>query len=286
MAQTEIDMKKLPILFALACILAPTLSAQEAAREIKWEKVPVQGELTGVTAPTATNVTEALGTLKGKTWTAPSGRKFRRGSTAAAAARLMLEAQPAMAKVKEVVGYCPRPMVEKKPESSLSNFLVDALMAKTAQLTGRKVDIGLMNFGGIRIDMPVGDVTVDDIMSMVPFRNHLVYVALKGSDVKRLFEDMAKGPIQVVGGVEVTVSKHRLIDLKVGGESVDDDKVYGLATIDFLLDGGDRIYAARNAVELIQTDVLIYDMVLERIRNLTAEGKVIEYHTDGRVKKI
>jgi 2',3'-cyclic-nucleotide 2'-phosphodiesterase (5'-nucleotidase family) len=274
-------MKRLFIVFALACILAPTLSAQE----IKWRKVPVQGELTGVTAPTATNVSEALGTVKCRTWTAPNGRKFRSGS-AVKAARLMLEAQPPMAKVKEVIGYCPKPMNEKKPESALSNFLVDALMAKTAALTGRKVDIGLMNFGGIRVDMPVGDVTVDDIMSMVPFRNHLVYVALKGSDVKRLFEDMARDHIQVVGGVEVTVSKHQLIDLKVGGESVDDDRLYGLATIDFLLDGGDRIFAARNAVEMIQTDVLIYDMVLEHIRNLTAEGKDIEYHTDGRVKKI
>ena len=274
-------MKRLFVALALACILAPTLSAQE----IRWKKVPVQGELTGVTAPTATNVPEALGSVKGKTYTAPSGRKFRGGATAAAA-RLMLDAQAPMAKVKEVVGYCPRPMNEKKPESSLSNFLVDALMAKTASLTGRKVDIGLMNFGGIRIDMPVGDVTVDDIMSMVPFRNHLVYVALKGSDVKRLFEDMARDHIQVVGGVEVTVGKHQIIDLKVGGEPVDDDKVYGLATIDFLLDGGDRIFAARNALELIQTDVLIYDMVLEHIRNLTSEGKPIEYHTDGRVKKI
>ncbi len=275
-------MKRTILLLSLACILGASLSAQE----IKWKKVPVRGELTGVAAPTATNVSEALGTLKGRTYIAPSLRRFRGCSTTAAAARLMLEAQPPMAKVKEVIGCCPGGMVEKKPESALSNFLVDALMAKTAELTGRKVDIGLMNFGGIRVDMPEGDVTVDDIMSMVPFRNHLCYVALKGSDVKYLFENLARGPMQVVGGVQLTVRKHQLVDLKVGGEPVDDERIYGLATIDFLLDGGDRIYAARNAVELVQTDMLIYDMVLEHIRNLTAEGKDIEYHTDGRVIKL
>ncbi len=275
-------MKRIILISALACLLCASLCAQE----IKWKKVPVRGELTGVAAPTATNVTQALGTLKGRTYIAPSGRRFRRGSTAAAAARLMLEAQPPMAKVKEVIGYCPGGMVEKKPESALSNFLVDALMSKTAELTGRKVDIGLMNFGGIRVDMPDGDITVDDIMSMVPFRNHLCYVALKGSDVKYLFENLARGSMQVVGGVQLTVRKHQLVDLKVGGEPVDDERIYGLATIDFLLDGGDRIFAARNAVELIQTDMLIYDMVLEHVRNLTAEGKNIEYYTDGRVKKI
>ncbi len=275
-------MKRIILISALACLLCASLCAQE----IKWKKVPVRGELTGVAAPTATNVTQALGTLKGRTYIAPSGRRFRRGSTAAAAARLMLEAQPPMAKVKEVIGYCPGGMVEKKPESALSNFLVDALMSKTAELTGRKVDIGLMNFGGIRVDMPDGDITVDDIMSMVPFRNHLCYVALKGSDVKYLFENLARGSMQVVGGVQLTVRKHQLVDLKVGGEPVDDERIYGLATIDFLLDGGDRIFAARNAVELIQTDMLIYDMVLEHVRNLTAEGENIEYYTDGRVKKI
>ena len=275
-------MKRIILIPALACLLCASLCAQE----IKWKKVPVRGELTGVAAPTATNVTQALGTLKGRTYIAPSGRRFRRGSTAAAAARLMLEAQPPMEKVKEVIGYCSGGMVEKKPESALSNFLVDALMSRTADLTGRKVDIGLMNFGGIRVDMPDGDITVDDIMSMVPFRNHLCYVALKGSDVKYLFENLARGSMQVVGGVQLTVRKHQLVDLKVGGEPVDDERIYGLATIDFLLDGGDRIFAARNALELIQTDMLIYDMVLEHVRNLTAEGKNIEYHTDGRVKKI
>ncbi len=281
MAQTELNMKRIPAVFALAFLLCASLCAQE----IKWKKVPVRGELTGVAAPTATNVAEALGTMKGRTYIAPGGKRFRGGATAAAA-RLMLDAQQPMAKVKEVIGYCPQGMVEKKPESTLSNFLVDALMAKAAELTGRKVDIGLMNFGGIRVDMPQGDVTVDDIMSMVPFRNHLCYVALKGSDVKQLFEDLSRGSMQVVGGVQLTVHKHQMVDLKVGGEPVDDERIYGLATIDFLLDGGDRIFAARNALELIQTDMLIYDVILEHVRSLTAEGKNIEYHTDGRVKKI
>ena len=56
------------------------------------------------------------------------------------------------------------------PESALSNWFVDILMAKVEKLSGKKVDIGIANFGGIRVDMPQGDIILDDMLSMFPFK--------------------------------------------------------------------------------------------------------------------
>ena len=65
---------------------------------------------------------------------------------------------------------------------------------------------------------------------------------------------------------------------------LDDDKVYGLATISFLLEGGDNLSLAENALSVtVYEDVPIIDAVLEHIKAETEAGRPIEYKTDGRV---
>jgi hypothetical protein len=62
----------------------------------------------------------------------------------------------------------------------------------------------------------------------------------------------------------------------IGGRPVEDDKLYSVATISFLLHGGDGLSLADNAVNIINYDVMIMDAVLERIYALSAEGKSIK----------
>ena len=90
------------------------LCAQE--RTITWTTDPVDGHRTGVVASNASNVEEAMGTVKGCTYYAPNGRKFRKG-TVKNVARIMLDAQPAMAKVKTVIGHSTREMVRTYPSA-------------------------------------------------------------------------------------------------------------------------------------------------------------------------
>lgn len=271
-------MKKLIVAALLACLMLQGADAFS----FKWKKVPMDGSRTGVTIANTDNVPEAMGTFEGKTYVAPNGARFKKGSTSKVA-RLMIDAQPTMAVVKERVGFAPEEMIKKRPESELSNMIVDVLMAATAEATGKKVDIGVTNFGGIRVDMPQGEVIEDDVMSMLPFKNYLCYLELKGSDVRYLFEQFAQNRVEVVGGVKCVIKDHSLESLLIGGEPLDDNKVYGVATIDFLLDGGDDVVMSRNAMNFIQTDIKIYDAFDAYLKKLTAEGKPIQYQKDGRV---
>ena len=266
----------------LAAATALMLSVQLSAQDFSWTAVPMDGHLTGTSVPNPENVDKALGSVKGKIYYAPNGRKLK-GSVAATAA-LMIAAQPDMAAVKEYLGNAPHTLVRRHPESEISNLVVDRIMAKTEEVTGRRVDVGLTNFGGLRCDIPEGDVLVEDVMSLLPFYNYLSYVSLKGKDLRAIFEQFTTTGIQVVGGVELVYRDNALESALIGGEPIDDEKTYGLATIDFLLDGGDHIYAAKNAQELILTEVLVRDSLIPYLRQLTAEGKPIEYKTDGRVK--
>lgn len=273
-------MKKLSLflIFVPLCILAGCKSG------ITWEKYRMDGHRTGVTAPTASNVHEALGAIaEDGSYTAPNGKVFTDGSTPAVAL-LLIGAQPEMARVKEVVARSTRFMSKHMPESELSNFVVDIVREETARITGLHTEVGICNFGGIRVDMPEGDVLLDDLMSMFPFKNNLIWVELSGSALMRLMNEIAENGPQCVSGVHMVIRDHKLENVEVGGKPIDPKKKYGVASIDFLLDGGDNIHVGQGASRLVETGVLIGDAIISHIRRMTAEGKPIEYTTDGRVE--
>lgn len=261
---------------------AGLLCAQEY--DFSWSRAAVSGERTGVKYADADNVDKAMGKVEGCRYIAPSGKIFRKGATRKVA-KIMIDAQASMADVKSVIGWSPRVMKAHSPESDLSDWLVDALMSFCENKTGKKVDVGFMNFGGIRVDMPEGNILQDDIMSMFPFKNNVCYLELYGRDIRAILEQMASERWQVVGGVRcVSRRDGTLLSAEVGGESLDDDKIYGVMTISFLLGGGDGYSIARNAVKVEILDEYVMDVMLPYVKALAAEGKPVEYKADGRVK--
>ena len=272
-------MKKLIFIVALA------LAAVSAkAQDFEWKAVQMDGSRAGCISPSKDNVPDALGSFSGRKYVAPNGKTFRARSTVGKVAKIVIDAQPAMSRVKDVIGYSTEAMTVDYPESALSDWFVDLLMARTEKLAGKKVDIGIVNFGGIRIDMPEGDIILDDMLSMFPFKNQLVYVEHSGRQIRKILEEMASGRFQVLGGVRVVAEGGKLVSAEIGGEPIDDDKVYGLATISFLLGGGDGLTLESNALSLtVFEDEDIIDAVLEYVNGETAAGRPIEYKTDGRV---
>lgn len=272
-------MKRL-ILIIFTLQLASVLDAQQYS----WEHVQMDGSRTGCVSPSKDNVAEALGVFKGGRYIAPDGSVHKRNSATARTARVVMAAQPKMARVKDVIGYSPEVMCAEHPESALSNWFVDILMEKTEALAGKKVDVGIVNYGGIRIDMPKGDIILDDMLSMFPFKNQLVYVEQTGKQIRNVLEAMAARRFQVLGGVRVVAQDGKLISAEIDGEPIDDDKVYGLATISFLLGGGDGLSLDHNAVSVtVFDDVDVIDAILEHVYAETKAGRPITYKADGRV---
>lgn len=254
------------------------------AQDYTWEAVQMDGDMTGCISPSKDNVPEALGTFKGGKYVAPDGKVYKRRSIVAKTARTVMDAQPKMARVKDVIGYSSQAMTTAYPESALSNWFIDILIRKTEELSGKKVHIGITNFGGIRVDMPQGDIILDDMLSMFPFKNYLAYVEHTGKEIRAVLESMAEGRFQILGGVKVVADGGKLVSVEIDGEPLDDEKVYGMATISFLLNGGDGLALQNNALSVtVFEDVPIIDAVLEHVAAETAAGRPIEYSTDGRV---
>ena len=278
MAKTEIIMKRILIIVA-ALSLAFGLSAQEYS----WKAVPMDGSRAGCRYATPEDQDESIGKIEKGAYIAPSGKKFKKNSDVAKVAEILLAAQPTMAAKKEVIGYSDHEITEGRPESELSNMIIDLIMAEVQEVTGKPVHMGVLNFGGIRADLPAGNILMDDVESMLPFINYLVYVEHKGSQIRSILESMAPRRFQVLGGVKVVVENNAIASIEIGGEPLDDEKIYGVATISFLLNGGDGLHLADNALVVEKLDAIVNQPVLKHIRKETAAGRKIGYRKDGRI---
>ena len=271
--------KLLVLLFSVALV---TSCGSVVWSSFEWNKIPADGHRTGVTVPGAEYPEEALGVSNGEFYMTPGG-KIIVGGTTPKVAQILYDAQPEMADLKTVIGHSARGMKSKRPESPLSNWTVDALMQAAEELTGIKADVGIANFGGIRADIPQGEILKDDLVSMFPFKNYLTVVTLPGWRLREIFSQMAQEKVQVVGGVKLVIKGKQLESVLVGGEPLDDSKTYNLVTIDFLLNGGDGLNLADGALQMVKTDMAVIDIMLPKVLKLEAEGKTLDYQTDGRV---
>ncbi len=214
------------------------------------------------------------------TWNCPDGK----------AAEVINRYRPSVDSLLVPIGTTLEELTSYPPEDKLSNLAGDIMLAYgTAYLkesTGEssaRADMSITNFGGIRASMPAGDVTSFDIISIFPFDNKIMVLDLEGKYVRELMENFAKrGRVEAMGGVRLKIDKNVLVECTVAGEPIDDERIYKVVTIDFLLGGGDSVYALKYAQKIEDCGVYMRDIVIDYIRNLTAEGKKVEAEEDGR----
>lgn len=274
------------VLMALGVLLAIRQARQGSAPEISWQRVAMDGHRTGARCVTAENVDTALGTFTDDGYTAPDGTVFPEGSPVPEIASIMMDAQPRLSGLKVVVGHSARMMMNLRtdPDLPLGNLFADILRQRGSRDFKVPMDFAVTNFGGIRCPMPEGAITLEDIQSMFPFKNYMCYVQMKGSNLLKLLEQLAgTKAFQAVSGVRVKVKDHQLVEALIGGKEIDPDKVYNVTTIDFLLDGGDRIAIGALAEKVVLTHTLLKDVMLDYVKECEAKGIVIDSAADGRV---
>ena len=96
-------------------------------------------------------------------------------------------------------------------------------------------------------------------------------------------ERFASGKFEALGGVEIVVRDGELEKCLIGGRPLEDDALYNLVTIDFLLDGGDRFDIGDDAVSIDRTGIVLRDAAVRYLRDLSESGIVLENKGDGRV---
>ena len=172
-------------------------------------------------------------------------------------------------------------MSAARPESLLSNWAADVMVEFSVFENGKKADMGLVNIGGLRNNMPEGIVRRGDIILISPFDNRLSIVYLKGSDLLSLFQDIATVYGEGVSReVRLVITRDgKLVDAKVGGKPVDPERVYRIATLDYLAEGNDKMYSLKKAQRLEVSKLFTRDCMMrsiERAKKITSkmEGRI------------
>jgi 2',3'-cyclic-nucleotide 2'-phosphodiesterase (5'-nucleotidase family) len=107
---------------------------------------------------------------------------------------------------------------------------------------------------------------------------------MKGENLTALLEQLAgTKAFQATSGATVRVKAHKLESALVGGNPIDPKKIYNVTTIDFLLDGGDKLNIGALAEDVTLSTVLLKEVMLWYVKGAEARGEVIEAKADGRV---
>lgn len=221
-------------------------------------------------------------TIIDSTWNTPAGKESVTG-------KIISKYRPKVEALNATIGYSPRGLVKDYPESEMTNWAADAVFniaqnyLDTSKFKGMKIDFSLLNFGGIRTSIPQGNVTSFDIMSIFPFKNSIVIEKLPGTKVKNTIELFAKmHKVQILGHTKLAITDDHIDEFLINGEPLDTNRVYNVATIDFLLNGGDQVITLKNNDGVIYTNILMMDGIINYVKDLTAQGKYIEAQLDGR----
>ena len=66
------------------------------------------------------------------------------------------------------------------------------------------------------------------------------------------------------------------------GKKIKDNKLYRIATLDYLAEGNDNMKAFRKAVKIIRTDTSVRDIYMDYISKQNAKGKSLNAKIEGR----
>lgn len=177
------------------------------------------------------------------------------------------------------IGYAPERLWVGAPECPMLNWATDALWEAAKKAYPGKVDIAIVNMGGMRCDWPAGAITRGHVFELMPFDNQLVVLTLKGEDIIALCESFAQYGGQGVAGMRVSVIDGRLADVQVDGKAVNPKAIYTVATSDYLSGGTDHMEALTRYVDYWKSDLLIRDLYMEAVQT----QDTIRAAVDGRM---
>jgi 5'-nucleotidase len=166
-----------------------------------------------------------------------------------------------------VIGHSERKLeseLDAAGNSMLGNLIADAQRAAV------KAQIGLMNQGGVRTDVPAGDVHWGELFALQPFGNVVMALELTGAQIARALEQQWLEPgrahrltvsgLRYVWDPEAAPGK-RIVQVEVGAQPLDPAARYRVAVNNFLAEGGSGFAmfreASKSEVGPVDLDALI-----------------------------
>lgn len=184
------------------------------------------------------------------------------------------------------VGTTDRELKNSDPE--LLNFFSDWVLERGSEIAP-DVELSIANKGGLRDGLPAGKFSKGQIINILPFRNYVTVIDVKGSDLRSVFDVMAKTDgngvshnvkvtYDTIGGRENFVAH----DIIISGKPLDVNKTYRVATIDYLSKGGDYMRGLTRGTFVKESPNAVFDDLLYYLTEGKGKGKTIKGEQNNR----
>lgn len=182
----------------------------------------------------------------------------------------------------EVIGYSKEELTRAGfEESTIGNLITDAMREYF------NVDIAIHNSGGIRANMPKGEVTYRDCYNIDALSNTAVLMKMTGKQIREVLEVGFNGhhAIFQVSGVKLQYNSKNQIDQRIldvtteDGESLSNLKEYTIITNSFLAAGGGEYVVFKQAKDIQDTFHYLRNIIAEYVK----KHSPIEMHLEGRI---
>ena len=189
--------------------------------------------------------------------------------------------------INTILCYNPRTLKREEGdlESSLGNLYADICFQKADSLfykkTGKRIDFALFNYGGIRTEIPKGEISVKNIFELMPFENKLVVARLSADQVKSLFRylEERKEP-HPISHIKIKMNANKITGITINNQAYDSLKSYFILTHDYLQHGGDNMAFFKEPISLFNTEYKVRDAIIDHLSNLDT----LHASLDGRFK--
>ncbi|WP_424245789.1 2',3'-cyclic-nucleotide 2'-phosphodiesterase/3'-nucleotidase/5'-nucleotidase; bifunctional 2' [Elusimicrobium posterum] len=186
---------------------------------------------------------------------------------------------------------------KKNVDSPMANMMADEIKAFAEKEFNTKIDFGIFNTPGVRMDLPAGPITGRTITEMYPYHEVIALTKVTGAFLKAVVENGLKDTQSIFEysglnvkykykGTDQNGTPHSVVIEDAGGNELVDQKLYTIAGTANILDGNYECYIFKENVQPIQyskTDTM--DLLYERVKKDTEEkgGVDLKGINSGRI---
>lgn len=172
-------------------------------------------------------------------------------------------------------------------ECPMGNLVADAMLDRVKD---QGVEIAIQNGGGLRASIDAGEISMGEVLTVLPFQNTLSTFQVTGAQVLAALENGVSqvedgaGRFPQVAGMTFTADLSaepgsRISDVMVGGEALDLERTYSLVSNNFVRNGGDGYAMFRDAMNAYDYGPDLADVTAEYL----AANAPYQPYTDGRI---
>lgn len=190
--------------------------------------------------------------------------------------------------MESVLVYSAEIMKKGTPEGKLNNFVADLVFDKGKELytpeDGKGIDFCLLNYGGLRVPIPKGEVTYGRVYELLPFENEMVVVTLSGNKTLELFQYLSNADRGMpVSGITLGIKNEKPEIIKINDKPFNVNRKYKILTSDYLAHGGDNMNFFLNPENYEILNMRVRDAIIMHMKDINKKNQQISAKLDSRI---